>query len=421
MTAVDAVLEGIETAMESVRRAYTEFHRHPELSLQEIETSALIEDRLAELGYAVTRIGGTGVVGVLANGEGRTVLARADIDALPVTEATGLPYASTVDGVMHACGHDVHAATLLGAAQLMAGARDAWSGTYIALFQPGEEVGAGSKAMVDDGLTAKVPRPDVAFAQHVMPLPAGTLATTAGPVLSAADSIKVTVYGKGAHGSMPHMSVDPVVLAAAIVLRLQTVVSRETAPDEFAVVTVGASNAGTTSNIIPDRATLLLNIRTYDDALRTRVIAAIERIVRGECAAAGSPREPDFEFYDQYPLTTNDPEVTARVTDAFGRHFADGVVVPAARQTASEDFSRIPDAFDVPYSYWLLGGADPAAYRSAAEKGTIAQDIPANHSPFFAPVLDPTLSLGVQAHVVAALSYLGDDKGSGARGERATP
>lgn len=406
MNSSDTVLADLESELGWVRETYIELHRHPEPSLKEHQTSKRVEENLSAFGYSVIRLGGTGVVGILQNGEGQAVLARADMDALPVTEATGLPYSSTVEGVMHACGHDLHVSTLLGAAKLMANNRGAWSGTYIALFQPAEEVGAGSKAMVDDGLVAKVPRPDVALAQHVMPFAAGTLGTTAGPVLSAGDSLKITVYGKGAHGSMPHMSVDPVVLASSIVLRLQTVVARETKPGEFAVVTVGALNAGTKSNIIPDRATLLLNIRTYDVQVRASVLAAVERIVRGECATAGSPREPEFEYYDQFPLTSNDKAVTDQVTEAFTARFGADAVHTAERQTASEDFSRIPDAFGVPYTFWLLGGADPDSYRAAAARGTVAQDIPANHSPYFAPVIEPTLSVGVQAHVVAALSYL---------------
>ncbi|WP_164205537.1 amidohydrolase [[Micrococcus luteus] ATCC 49442] len=401
------VLAGLKAELPWVRDVYQDLHRHPELSLEEQRTAQLVAEKLTTFGYEVTHLGGTGVVGVLSNGEGPTVLARADMDALPVTEATGLDYSSTVAGVMHACGHDVHVSTLLGAAKLMADGRAAWSGTYVALFQPAEEVGAGSQAMVDDGLVTIVPQPDVALAQHVMPIAAGTVATAAGPVLSAGDSLRITVFGKGAHGSMPHMAVDPVVLASSIVLRLQTVVSRETKPGDFAVVTVGALNAGTKSNIIPDRATLLLNIRTYDNQVRTAVLAAIERIVRGECVTAGSPQEPVFEYYGQYPLTTNDDAVTAKVTEAFTAHFGTDAVHTAARQTASEDFSRIPDAFGVPYTFWMIGGADPETYRTAVANGTVSKDIPANHSPFFAPVLDPTLEFGVRAQVVAALTYLG--------------
>lgn len=409
MSSSKTVLSSLDAELGWIRDTYTDLHRHPELSLEEERTAGIVEEKLTSFGYQVQRVGGTGVVGVLVNGEGKTVLSRADTDALPVTEATRLEYASEVPGVMHACGHDVHVSALLGAAKLLADGQDAWSGTYIALFQPAEEVGAGSQAMLDDDLVTKVPRPDVALAQHVMPMAAGMVATTAGPVLSAGDSLKITVFGKGAHGSMPHMAVDPVVLAAAIVLRLQTVVSRETKPGDFAVVTVGALNVGTKSNIIPDRATLLLNIRTYDDEVRSTVLAAIERIVKGECLTAGSPQEPVFEYYDQFPLTDNDAGTTDHVTAALHEHFGADAVQTATRQTASEDFSRIPDAFGVPYTYWLLGGADPATYQAAVKSGTVARDIPANHSPFFAPVMDPTLSVGVQAHVVAALSYLGRD------------
>ncbi|MHA6694534.1 amidohydrolase [Homoserinimonas sp. A520] len=410
MSVDEDVLTRLDGELEWLRRLYTDLHRNPGLSGEETATSKLVAEHLASFGFEVMRLGGTGVVGVLSNGDGSVVLARADMDALPVSEATGLPYSSEVDGVMHACGHDVHVTALLGAAKLLSDARESWAGTYIALFQPAEETGSGAQAMVDDGLVASLPRPDVALAQHVMPLPAGTLATAPGPVLSAGDSIRITVYGSGAHGSMPHLSIDPVVLAASIVLGLQTIVSRETRPGEFAVVTVGALNAGTKSNIIPDQATLLLNIRTYDNQLRARILASIERIVAGECAAAGSPRPPDLERYDQFPLTSNDAVATDQVTAAFVAHFGAETVSRADPQTASEDFSRIPDAFGVPYTFWFLGGVDAEAYRVAAEKGTVAQDIPANHSPRFAPMIDPTLSIGVQAQVVAALSYLAKEE-----------
>lgn len=404
--AQDFVLAGLGDDLDWLGATYRQLHRHPELSFQEYHTAKLVADALESFGFNVLHIGGTGVVGVLVNGDGPGVMSRADMDALPVSEATGLPYASETDGVMHACGHDVHVTALLGAAKLLAKSRAAWRGTFIALFQPAEESWGGARVMVEDGLVAQVPRPSVVLGQHVMPLPAGTVATAPGPVLSAADSVKITVHGQGSHGSMPHMSVDPVVLAASIVLRLQTIVSRETKPGEFAVVTVGALNAGTKSNIIPDRATLLLNIRSYDHAVRSGVLAAVERIVRGECTAAGSPRDPEFEYYDQFPLTSNHPAATETVTAAFTSHFGQDLVQQAAPQTASEDFSAIPGAFGVPYCYWFLGGTDPASYQAAQAAGTVDRDIPANHSPFFAPVIDPTLSMGVRAHVVAALAFL---------------
>jgi hippurate hydrolase len=333
------------------------------------------------------------------------------MDALPVTEATGASYASAVPGVMHACGHDMHVVALLGAAKYLAGNREGWSGTYIALFQPAEETAAGSQAMLDDGLAAGIPRPDVALAQHVMPTEAGTIGTTPGPILSAGDSIRIAVHGRGAHGSMPHKAVDPVVLAASIVLRLQTVVSRETNPGEFAVLTVGAVNAGATANIIPDRAELLLNLRTYSMATRSQMIAAIERIVRGECAAAGSPQDPEFEYYDQYPLTSNDPEANARVTKAFSRTFGADAVYRTAPQTASEDFSRIPDSFGIPYAYWIVGSVPRDTYRRAVAAGTVDTDIPANHSPFFLPAVDSTLGMATRAQAAAALAFLGPAAG----------
>lgn len=393
-----------------LRDLYRHFHRHPELSMTEHATADRIERELAALGLEPQRIAGTGVVAVIGNGEGPTVLARADIDALPIEEDTGLEYASRAPGVMHACGHDAHAAALLGATRILAEHRDVWSGTYIAVFQPGEETAAGARAMVDGGLLERVPRPDVALGQHVMPTAAGTIGTVTGPVLSAGDSLKITIHGRGAHGSMPHTAVDPVVVASSIVLRLQTIVSREVEPGTVAVVTVGSISAGAKANIIPDSAELLLNIRTYDPAVREQVISAIERIVRAECVAAGAPADPDFLYYDQYPLTRNDPAVTDTVTEAFVAYFGARAVYEAGRVTASEDFSLIPDAFGVPYTYWTVGSVDPDRYRDALSPGMVGREIPANHSPRFAPLEEPTLLTATRAQVVAALAYLGAER-----------
>lgn len=415
-TSVAHVLAGLRETCVWQERVYRDIHAHPELSFQETKTAALVASRLKQFGYEVFEgLGRTGVVGVLRNGGGQTVLARADMDALPVRENTGLPYASTLTatddtgntvGVAHACGHDAHVTCLLGAAELLAQAPQSWDGTFIALFQPAEEVAGGAKAMLDDGLRERIPRPDVAFAQHVLAYPAGSIGTHVGPVLSAGDSIRITLYGKGAHGSMPHNGVDPVVLAAMVVLRLQTIVSRETKPGEFAVLTVGSSVAGSKSNIIPDRAVLLVNLRTYDVAVRRRMIESIERMVRAECEASGSPRAPEFDYFDQYPLTDNNAEVTERITSAFRTHFGTETVFDLGRLTASEDFSDIPNALGTPYTYWGVGGTDREKYQSALDAGRLEQDIPVNHSEFFAPVIQPTLSNGTQALVVAALTYL---------------
>jgi hippurate hydrolase len=359
-------------------------------------------------------VGGTGVVAVLRNGNGTTVLLRADMDALPVKEQTGLPYASTVtaedaDGnqvpVMHACGHDVHVTCLLGASALLARARDDWQGNVVAVFQPAEELGDGARTMVDDGLANVVGHVDVALAQHVLPFASGEVGTRPGSTLSAADSMRVTVYGRGAHGSMPQASVDPVVLAAMIVVRLQTVIAREIAPTNPAVLTVGSIQAGTKSNVIPDHAVIQLNVRSYDDGTRNEILDAVRRIVVAECQASRSPRNPDFELFDRFPPTQNDPETTARVREAFDAFFGDrSEDLPL--QTASEDFSDIPNALSVPYTYWGIGGIDAEAYRRAVQAGRVSQDIPVNHSPAFAPVIQPTLDTGTQALVAAALAWL---------------
>lgn len=275
----------------------------------------------------------------------------------------------------------------------------------VAVFQPAEEVADGARAMLDDGLAQLVGSADVALAQHVLAFPAGRVATRPGPTLSAADSMRITVFGRGAHGSMPQAAVDPVVLAAMIVLRLQTVVSREVAPGDPTVLTVGSVQAGTKSNVIPESATILLNVRTYDDRTRRAVLEAIERIVTAECTASRSPKPPQFERFDRFPATVNDVDTTARVTAAFAAHFGDRAsALPL--QTASEDFSDIPNALAIPYCYWGIGGVDPEVYARAEAAGRVADDVPVNHSARFAPVLQPTLETGTSALVVAALAWL---------------
>ena len=415
LTTATAVLEGLDQTRGWLEEFYRHLHQHPELSHQEKETAAAVRGRLMSVGYEVTAgVGGTGVIGILRNGDGPTVLLRADMDALPVQEETGLPYASSVTAhddqgttvpVMHACGHDVHVTTLLGAAALMAGAQDRWSGCLMVVFQPGEEVGDGARRMVEDGLAALVGHVDVALAQHVLPFPAGFIGTRSGAVLSAADSMRVTVRGRGAHGSMPQAAIDPVVLASMIVVRLQTVISREVAPTEPAVLTVGSIQSGTKSNVIGDHAVLELNVRTYNEQTRSDVLEAIRRIVAAECEASATPSPPEFEMFDQFPATTNDTATTSRVSAAFRDFFGDRLQ-ELPLQSASEDFSDIPRALSAPYTYWGIGGIDPASYQSAQTAGRIAQDIPVNHSPFFAPVLQPTLDTGTRALVVAALAYL---------------
>lgn len=385
---------------------YRDLHQHPELSHQERRTAGVVAARLRESGLTVHEgVGGTGVIGVLRNGEGPAVLLRADMDALPVTEATGLPYASSQERVMHACGHDVHVTCLLGAADLFARATDHWRGTVIALFQPAEEVGDGAKAMVDDGLAELIGPVDVALAQHVGPAPAGYVAVCNGPALAAADSMRITVYGRGGHGSMPQATVDPVVLAAMIVIRLQMIVSREVAATETVVLTVGSIHSGEKSNVIGDHAVLQLNLRTYDATVRTSVLDAIRRVVVAECQASGSPREPEFELYDSFPPTVNDDAVTERVHSAFAEFFGSRAATMGP-QAASEDFSDIPNALGVPYTYWGFGGIDEQQYRTAVDAGRVGADIPVNHSPRFAPVIQPTLDTGTQALVVAALSWV---------------
>jgi hippurate hydrolase len=412
-----AVLAGLGAIAAGLEDFYRDIHQHPELSMQERRTAGKAAERLEAAGYDVTTgVGGTGVVGRLDSGDGPTVMLRADMDALPVKEATGLPYASTATAtdpsgaevpVMHACGHDMHVTWLAGATALLAGARDAWQGTVLAVFQPAEETAQGAQAMIDDGLFDRFPQPEVILGQHVMPGPAGVIRYRAGTTQAAADSLEVRLFGRGAHGSMPESSVDPVVMAAATVLRLQTIVSREVAAGQSAVVTIGALQAGTKDNVIPDEALLKLNVRTFDEQVRTHVLDAIRRIVEAEATASGAPRPPEITSTEHYPLTVNDPDRTARVGAALRAHFGeDRVRELAAPYSASEDFGSFGTEWGVPSVFWYVGGTDPELYRRAEQAGRVAQDIPTNHNAKFAPVIHPTLETGVQAITTAALDAL---------------
>lgn len=410
-----SVLSNLGALLPFLESVYKDLHSHPELSMQETRTAALAADRLRDAGFEVsTGVGNTGVVGLLRNGDGPTVMLRADMDALPVQEATGLPYASKVmskDGgekavpVMHACGHDMHVTWLIGVATLLARSRDAWQGTVMAVFQPAEELGTGAQAMIDDGLFQRFPKPDVILGQHVMSMPAGTIAGRSGVTTSAADSLQIRLFGRGAHGSMPEASVDPVVMAAATVLRLQTIVSREVGANEAAVVTIGVLQAGTKENVIPDEAIIKLNVRTFDEGVRKRVLAAIERIVNAEAEASGAPKKPEITPLDRYSLVTNDPTATKRVEDAFRSHFSDQRLQETRPTTASEDFGSFGAEWGVPSVFWFVGGIDADVYARAKKEGKLSE-IPTNHNPRFAPVIHPTLETGVEAMVVAAEAWL---------------
>ena len=395
---------------------YRDLHRHPELSLEEHRSARLIADALPPLGFEVTEhVGGTGVVALMRNGEGPVVMLRADFDALPVEELTGLPYVSLVrargqDGeevpVMHACGHDMHAACLLGAASMLARTQGTWSGTLLVVFQPAEELARGAGDMVNDGLFDRFPVPGIVLGQHVGPLPAGMIGYGSGPLMAASDSVKVTLYGQGGHGSRPEAAVDPVLMAANVVTRLQAIVAREVSPAEAAVVTVGRLQAGTKDNIIPDTAELGINIRTYSRPTRDLVRAAVERIITAEAAAAAAPRPPEITWINSAPLLISDPVATEATVAAFRAHFGDKRLMPMPLVTASEDVGNFGEAAGVPTVFWFWGGLDTQTVLSAMAEGRL-DSLPGNHSPYFAPVIEPTLTTGIQALTLAARTWLG--------------
>ncbi len=404
----------IDKLLPELEEIYKDIHLHPELSMQEFRTAKIAADYLTRYQYEVsTGIGVTGVVGIMKNGEGPVVMLRADMDALPVAEATGLPYASTAKvkdeegvevGVSHVCGHDLHVTWLMGAARLFSEHKDQWKGTLLAVFQPGEEVGRGAQGMIDDGMMTRFPKPDIILGQHVMVGEAGMVMHRSGAILSAGNSLKVKLFGRGAHGSQPQTSIDPVIMAAATAMRLQTIISREVAPIENAVLTIGALQAGTKENIIPDDATLKLNIRTFDDGVRDHILSAVKRICCAECAASNAPKDPEFTTLDSYPITDNDAEATAKVASAFDAQFGDKSI-ETKPASASEDFSVFGRNWKVPYVFWFVGGTDAKIYLEA-KKANQLNSIPGNHSPKFAPVIHPTLKTGLQAMMTAAAAWL---------------
>ena len=401
--------------MSRLEALYKDVHQHPELSMRETRTAKIVADAMRGFGFEVTpQVGVTGVVCVLKNGEGPTVMLRADMDALPMKENTGLPYASTVTakdaegketGVAHSCGHDMHVTWMVGAAHILSANRAAWHGTLMIVFQPGEETAEGANAMVHDWGEGRFPKPDVILGQHVMVGKSGTVNYRPGVTLSAGDSLKITLFGRGSHGSQPQTSIDPVVMAAATTMRLQTIVSREIAPTEPAVLTIGSLQAGTKENIIPDDATIKLNVRTFSEDTREYMLKAIRRICCAECEASGAEKPPEFTTIDSYPLTENDVAATQKVGLAFGEQFGKNALLASSPASASEDFSIFGRTWGVPYVFWFVGGTDPAAYAKAQQDKTVNK-IPSNHSPKFAPEIHPTLETGLQAMLSAASAWL---------------
>jgi amidohydrolase len=403
----------VEGAYPDAHTFYLDLHQNPELSGHETQTAEKLAARLRSAGYDVTeRVGGTGVVAILKNGDGPVIMLRTELDALPVEEKTELPYASKVRTkdnagrdvpVMHACGHDLHMAAILGTAQIMARSKNTWHGTLMLIGQPAEETITGADAMVRDGLFTRFPKPDVAVALHVgNELPAGMASIAPGIYNTNADSLRITIYGKGGHGAMPQTTVDPIVIAARTILTLQTIVSREIKPGEMGVVTVGYIQAGTKNNIIPDQAEMGLTVRTYKQDVRKQILAAISRITQEELEAAAAPKKPLIEHYEGTDAVYNNPALAQRLRVPLEAALGKDKVVVAEPIAPSEDFSYFT-AQGVPGFYFSLGGADPQKFAEAEATGTA---LPSNHSPFFAPDVDPALHAGIEAEVAVLRNLL---------------
>ncbi|MFY2561957.1 amidohydrolase [Corallococcus terminator] len=407
---------------------YRDLHAHPELSRQEEQTSAKVAKWLERIGYEVTTgVGGYGVVGVLRNGPGPTVLLRADMDALPVEEKTGRPDASHVRvkdshggtvPVMHACGHDVHITCLVGVAELLAQSRPHWRGTLMLVAQPAEETLQGARAMVKDGLYERFGKPDVALAQHVAPLEVGLLGHHPGACMMASANVRIRIFGKGGHGSQPHAAVDPVVIAAYLVTRLQSIVSREVDLTRGGVViTVGSIHAGSRSNVIPDEAVLEMTVRTPTDALQKQLLEAITRMAKAECEAGRSPKPPDIEVMEHTRVMVNDDSYFTRVRAAHAAWFGAERIVDTGLGSGSEDFpyfdgrTSAEDAqAAVPLVYWFFGGTSHDAWKQAPGKTPWEkiQALPSNHSPRFDPSVD-SLRFGCETLLLAALACLDEE------------
>jgi len=406
-------LREVEAVYPDSHALYVDLHQNPELSSHETQTAAKLAGRLRSLSYEVTeRVGGTGIVAILKNGPGPTVMLRTELDALPVEEKTGVSYASKVRvkedagrdvPVAHACGHDLHMAAIVGTAAIMAHSKNTWRGTLMLIGQPAEETISGARAMLDDGLLKRFPRPDVAVALHVgNTIPAGQVGIVPGIYNTNADSLRITIYGKGGHGSAPHTAIDPIVIAARTILALQTIASRETKPGDMAVVTVGYIQAGTKNNIIPDQAELGLTVRTNKAEVRKQVLAAIARITKAEAEAAGAPRPPLLDHYEGTDFVYNDPALAQRLRGTLESALGKSNVVMEQPITASEDFSYYVEQ-GIPGFYFSLGGADPEKLAQAKASGTM---LPSNHSPLFAPDVDPALHTGILAEVAVLRELL---------------
>ncbi len=403
----------------SLERLYQDLHAHPELSLMEEKTSAKIAAELRQAGFEVTeKFGGYGIVGVLKNGPGPTLLIRTDLDGLPVTEETGLAYASQTRatnlagqtvGVMQACGHDIHMTVFTGTARTLAALKDHWSGTLVLIGQPAEELGVGARAMLAAGLYRKFPAPDFAIAVHdSATLPAGTVGTVEGYVMANVDSMDITVHGIGGHGAYPHTTKDPIVLAARIIGALQTIISRETRPIDPAVITVGSIHSGTKHNIIPNEVKLQLTLRSYSDAVRLHTIEAIKRICRGEAIAAGLPDDlmPTITLVGEQftPATYNDPQLTRRIRGALNNWLGAEQVKTIEAEMGGEDFSEFGRTTEkVPLCLFRIGAVAPEKVAESARTGVA---LPSLHSSKFAPVPEPTIKTGITAVTAAALDLL---------------